>query len=144
MDDLVDAIRQRYECCAQITALQERQTQAIGDADYQQLVAVLTDKQRWLDRFAAISRESDLVSRWKNERDDLPPGQRTECEDLLARMEDELSRLDLRHSEDLNRLSTDRGRTERQLAEVRSGGAVSVAYRDEDAAEQRRVLDIDR
>jgi hypothetical protein len=134
-------LRERRNICRTLLELSSRQRATLSDRNYDDLIALLGEKQTLLERLAALS---SAARNWNAERVFLSPGERAEGEQLVA----EGTRLladAARHEEaDIAELTSQRDATQAELREISSAGRVHAAYRDSLAPVTHRSLDVGR
>jgi hypothetical protein len=127
--DYLAAFRERRAICAALLELSLAQGDCIRQDDYTELLALLQQKQQLLDDVARAAREQKLAwSSWSDQRDRLRAAERSECEQLLAQIEELLAQLLREEQAGTQLLNQRHDVTQRELASVNQGVRVREAY----------------
>lgn len=136
-------LRLRRDHCRGLLELSRQQTELIRRDEYTQLLALLGKKQHILGRLDEISaRYPQLARRWKDRRDTLEPEVRSECETLLAEIENLLAQLNETENDSAVLLTRRRDETRQQLEALSTGARTHDGYREALAPADSRHLDV--
>jgi len=125
--------------------LSKRQHELIEQEKFSELFELLSCKQQILNRLDVLSTGQQPVwHSWREDRDQLDPAIRADCEAALAETEGILKQLLNAEGESTNLLVRRRDDTRRQLEAIAQGNRVHEAYRDSLAPATHRRLDVDQ
>lgn len=137
----VTRMRARRDLCRALQTLSDRQRAALSQQNYDDLIALLGEKQVLLEQLAGCSA---VVHNWAAERVFLSAADRAEGEALLKEANQLLADAARREQDDVAELTQQRDSTQAALSEIASAGRVHTAYRDALAPATHRSLDVDR
>jgi len=143
--EIVTHLRTRREYCRVLLELSRRQSQLIGNSDYSELLDLITRKQRVLQRLDSLkSRQSTVITCWKETRDTMPEDVRATCSALIDETESLLAELLDQENACTVELTHRRDETRRRLADISGGRQAHEAYHTEKPTLSQHVLDIER
>jgi predicted nuclease with TOPRIM domain len=128
-DTLVRALSGQKELYVQLLALAQKQSQHVATGENEELMEVLAERSRLIDRVAPLDRElQPYKGRWQQVLDGLDPANRQKVAGLLREVQQLLADIlaqDERDKESLQRQKTDMGV---QIKTTVTGAALSRAY----------------
>ena len=135
----------RRDHCHKLLELSRRQMELINQDDYNQLLAVLGQKQRILTQLDDLKKQHRRpLEFWQHNRDQLDATLRDDCQHLLAETEAVIAQLLEEETASTRHLTDRRDATQKQLQAISQGTQVHRAYRDSLAPSTRRHLDVDQ
>lgn len=141
--DYATAFAERRTFCRRLLNLSREQQRLIDEGDYDRLIRVLNEKQSVLDSLTSIHRELfSPVDRWRADREQLPPAERTQCETLLKECELLLAELIGQEQTATRSLTERRDQTRDELQQLGSGARIHSNYRAAAAPAAGQRLDV--
>lgn len=143
MSDFLTIFKTRRDYGRALLELSHGQSELILADDYGELLALLGRKQRILERMDEYGRRhARLWQRWSEQRDELDPETRRECEAVLADTERILGTLSRHEQSCTDDLARRRDATRLKLESLSQGVRAHAAYQEDRLQAGSHRLDV--
>ena len=139
---LIKLLSQQRLLYRQLQELASKQTGLIDGDNPEMLLRVLADRQRLIDRLAAVDRDLEPIrADWKHISQSLPQSQRQEAHSLIAGIQEILDDIIVRDKKDTDTLSSHQQQVAEEIRTTTAGKRMNQAYVGSNAASQNRYFD---
>lgn len=142
-NDVIEHLSRRRDYCRGLLDLSRRQRGFITDGNYDELLLVVSRKQRLLERLDELKKQQpDVIADWNRRRQELPTELRNGCEILLREIGYALREVLNEEEHCTDQLTVRRDETRRQLSEISSGRTANSGYDNPANDTTHRYLDV--
>ena len=142
-NDVIEHLARRRDYCRGLLELSRRQRDFISAGNYDELLLVVSRKQRLLERLDALKRQQpEVIANWNQRRGELSAELRNGCEILLREIGDALREVLDEEEHCTDQLTVRRDETRRQLSEISSGRKANSGYDNPKNEATHRFLDV--
>jgi hypothetical protein len=137
--ELIHLLTQQRLLYRQLKELAAKQSSLVEQADPEMLLRVLADRQRLIDKLAAIDRRLRPIRKdWQRVAGSLPEAQRVEAQGLIEAVRQILGEIITQDRQDSEALSSRQQATAEQIRSASAGRRMHQAYSQSAPAPQSR------